>query len=100
MFFKWDATQYCINAEGRATIVKFGDHSDKPPTALIEGDHFHNANAASQVHIKPIFSSHMTNSNALQQVVCIIKHILTPKIVKSEYKRIGQRRRCNDALVQ
>jgi hypothetical protein len=27
MFFYWDATQYFINAEGHATIVKCGGHS-------------------------------------------------------------------------
>jgi hypothetical protein len=53
MSFKWDATQYCINAEGHATIVNCGSDSDKPATALSEDGlgftikyyHFDNANA-------------------------------------------------------
>jgi hypothetical protein len=52
MVFNWDATQFCINPEGHATIVKCAGQTDKPPTALSAGGlgfavkyyHFHNAN--------------------------------------------------------
>ena len=52
MCFNWDATQYCINPEGHATIVKCKGDNDMPATALSEGGlgfaikyyHFHNAN--------------------------------------------------------
>ena len=54
MCFNWDATQYCINPEGHATIVKCKGDNDMPATALSEGGlgfaikyhHFHNANGA------------------------------------------------------
>ena len=52
MCFNWDATQYSINQEGHATIVKCEGDNARPATALSEGGlgfaikyyHFHNAN--------------------------------------------------------
>ena len=52
MCFNWDATQYCINPEGHATIVKCKVDNDMPATALSDGGlgfaikyyHFDNAN--------------------------------------------------------
>ena len=52
MCFNWDATQYCINQEGHASIVKCEGDNSRPATALSEGGlgfaikyyHFHNAN--------------------------------------------------------
>jgi hypothetical protein len=49
--FNWHATQYCVNAEGHATIVKCKSDDERPPTALSAGGlafaikycHFHNA---------------------------------------------------------
>lgn len=51
MCFNWDATQYCVDAEGHATIVKCKGDDERPPTALSAGGlgfaikyyHFHNA---------------------------------------------------------
>jgi hypothetical protein len=51
MCFNWDATQYCVDAEGHATIVKCRGDDDRPATALSAGGlgfaikyyHFHNA---------------------------------------------------------
>lgn len=51
MCFNWDATQYCVDAEGHATIVKCRGDDERPATALSAGGlgfaikyyHFHNA---------------------------------------------------------
>jgi hypothetical protein len=37
MCFNWDATQYCVDAEGHATIVKCRGDDDRPATALFAG---------------------------------------------------------------
>jgi transposase len=51
MCFNWDATQYCVDAEGHTTIVKCKGDDEKPATAQSAGGlafaikyyHFHNA---------------------------------------------------------
>jgi hypothetical protein len=104
MCFNWDATQYCINAEGHATIVKCGGDSDKPATALSEGGlgfsikyyHFHNANADVAPAVFIIADDSMGPEDFVYEEVNGLSH--TQLVGATGYLIFTKTRNCNAAF--
>ena len=104
MCFNWDATQYCINAEGHATIVKCGSDSDKPATALSEGGlgfaikyyHFHNANADVAPAVFIIADDTMGPEDFVWEEVVGLSH--TQLVGATGYLIFTKTRNCNSAF--
>jgi hypothetical protein len=104
MCFNWDATQYCINAEGHATIVKCEGDSSKPPTALSDGGlgfaikyyHFHNANGDLAPAVFIIADDTMTAEDFYFEEVVGLSH--TQLVDATGYLVFTKTRNCNAAF--
>ena len=103
--FNWDATQYCVNAEGFATIVKCkSEGRDVVPTSLSAGGlgfaikyyHFHNANGDVAPAVFIVADDTMSEDDLFWEEITGLSH--TQLVDASGYLVFTKTRNCNAAF--
>lgn len=104
MCFNWDATQYCVDAEGHATIVKCRGDDERPATALSAGGlglaikyyHFHNAAGDMAPMVLIVADDTMEENEFFVQEVAGLSH--TQLVDSTGYLVFTKTRNCNAAF--
>jgi hypothetical protein len=104
MCFNWDATQYCVDAEGHATIIKCRGDDDRPATALSAGGlgfaikyyHFHNAAGDMAPLVLIVADDTMEEGEFFVQEVAGLSH--TQLVDSTGFLVFTKTRNCNAAF--